>query len=277
MACVTEAEFERELEIFRRDAEEATQYFSAHCAIHSLAGSRKAVLAYLNLRPMFWLTCSGALQSAALIALGRIMDSDSPHNINRLLRMVIDSPQLFEREGLRARKSKTWSDTRLGPKSDLLEEFVASAHIPRTEELRKFRKTVRRYVRIYEAKYKRIRDEWIAHHELADISEAFPLFARTRVGELQRILAFLVTVYDTLWETFNNGRKLRLPAIRYSVVNMRRRPSIPARSATEKIVHEVEMVLIDAARVKPTRLARAIRKKERSESNAKRGPHPGRE
>jgi hypothetical protein len=269
-ASATEAEFERELEIFRQDAEEAAQYFSAHCAMHNLAGSLKPVLAYLNRRPMFWVTCSGALQSAAIISLGRIMDNDSPHNINRLIRMLNDSPQIFDRPALLARKSKGWSDTRPGPKSDLLEEFVASAYVPRTGELRKFRKTVRRYVKIYEAKYKRIRDEWIAHRVLGDAMEAFPIFALTKAGELQRILAFLLTVHETLWQTFNNGRRLRLPAIRYSVQNMRRQPSIPARSASEKIVHEVEMVLVDAARVKPTKLAWALQKKELSEGNAKR-------
>ena len=99
-----EAQFERELEIFRTEAEGGTQFLYAYLAVHSLAARRRAVHRLLNETPLFWNTCLAGLQTASFMALGRIFDNDSDHNLNRLLRITHDHPEIFSKAALGQRK-----------------------------------------------------------------------------------------------------------------------------------------------------------------------------
>ena len=81
---VSEA-FERELEILRTEAEAAAQFLYAYLSVHETAGRHPSVVRLINTAPLFWNTNLGALQTSAFIALGRIFDQDSPHNIDRVL------------------------------------------------------------------------------------------------------------------------------------------------------------------------------------------------
>lgn len=60
-----EADFERELEVFRTEAETAAQFFYAYLDIHGCAGADKAVYRLLNTAPLFWNTILGGLQTGA--------------------------------------------------------------------------------------------------------------------------------------------------------------------------------------------------------------------
>ena len=66
--------FERELEIFRTEAESATQFLYAYLAIHATAADNRAVFDLLNTAALFWNTNLGALQTATFIVLGRMFD-----------------------------------------------------------------------------------------------------------------------------------------------------------------------------------------------------------
>ncbi|MPZ37175.1 MAG: hypothetical protein GEU95_03780 [Rhizobiales bacterium] len=59
-----EAEFERELEVFRTEAESAGQFFYAFLAIHAAAAAKRPVLNHINTAPLFWKTMLGALRRA---------------------------------------------------------------------------------------------------------------------------------------------------------------------------------------------------------------------
>jgi hypothetical protein len=97
--------FERELEIFRTEAEACAQFLFAFLAVHDVAYRKKAVHKLLNRAPLFWNTCLGAMQASAFIVLGRIFDSNSPHNINQLLKVAQDNrTQLFSKAALGRRK-----------------------------------------------------------------------------------------------------------------------------------------------------------------------------
>jgi hypothetical protein len=76
-----ERNFERELELFRTECESAAQFFFGYLAIHEVAKRREAVHRLLNANALFWNTASGAMQTAAVIAIGRIFDQGSPHNL----------------------------------------------------------------------------------------------------------------------------------------------------------------------------------------------------
>jgi hypothetical protein len=69
-----DALFARELNIFRTETEQATQFYFALLAINDVARDDKMVRALLNRTALFWNTCAGALQTSAFIALGRVFD-----------------------------------------------------------------------------------------------------------------------------------------------------------------------------------------------------------
>ena len=102
--------------------------------------------------------------------------------------------------------------------------------------------------RIYEKNYRDLRHKVFAH-KVADRDETVALFGKTNIRELQRMFAFLNSLYEALWELFVNGNRLVLRPLRFSVKRMRALPS-PAtgRWATqERITHEVTESLLAAA------------------------------
>ena len=59
-----EAAFEREIGVFRTEAELAAQFFYAFLAIHAAVAAKRPVLNHINTAPLFWKTMLGALQTA---------------------------------------------------------------------------------------------------------------------------------------------------------------------------------------------------------------------
>ena len=82
---VVQTQFETELEIFRTEEETAQQYFFSYLSVRSLAAKNTAVLAAMNTTPLFWITTHHAMLLSAIVALGRIFDQRSKHNIDRLM------------------------------------------------------------------------------------------------------------------------------------------------------------------------------------------------
>jgi hypothetical protein len=99
-----DAQFERELEIFRTESEGAAQFFYAYLAIHAAAGAKRPVYRLLNTAPLFWNTILGGLQTAAFVALGRVFDQKSTHNVGKLVQLAYDNPQMFSKAALARRK-----------------------------------------------------------------------------------------------------------------------------------------------------------------------------
>jgi hypothetical protein len=88
-------------------------------------------------------------------------------------------------------------------------------------------------------------------HKVADRAETAALFGKANIRELQRMFAFLNSLYEALWELFFNGRKPVLRPLRDSVKRMRDLPSPgTGRWATqERITHEVTEFLLTASRM----------------------------
>lgn len=94
-------------------------------AVHDVAYRKKAVHKLLNRAPQFWNTCL-ALQASAFIALGRVFDSNSPHNINQLLKVAQSNrTQLFSKAALCRRKQGSKPQP-----PEWLPDFLRSAHEP---------------------------------------------------------------------------------------------------------------------------------------------------
>lgn len=247
-------QFENELEIFRCESEETTQHFYAFLTVHAAAADHPSVYNLLNEAPLFWNTCLRALQTAHLVALGRVFDQGSPHNVDRLLRIAQKHPQIFSKEALGRRKQAN----RAHP-PDWLPTYLERAYQPKPNDFRRIRGVIRKWRRIYEDRYRPLRHKIFAHADLANKTEIAQLFAKTNIRELQRLHSFLGSLYEGLWQLFFNGRKPVMRPQRYSVKRMRALGTRPRPHGTvqEDITAEAERFLVSASRLTP--VAKALR------------------
>ena len=232
--------FERELEIFRTEAEAGTQFLSAYLAVHAVASKHKAVHRLLNEAPLFWNTCLAGLQAASFMALGRIFDNDSNHNLGKLLRITQAHPEIFSKAALGRRKQGDSSEP-----PAWLPEYLRDSYEPTTRDFRRIRAHARKRRKIYEKNYRDIRHKWFAHKVVSEQTEIRALFSNASTRELQQLFAFLSWLYETLWELFFNGRKVVLRPLRYSVKRILGSPlpNRQPRGVHEKITHEAEQFL----------------------------------
>jgi hypothetical protein len=195
-----EAQFERELEVFRTEVESAAQFFYAFLAVHAAAGARPKVLHLLRLAPLFWNTTLGGLQTASFVALGRVFDQDSTHNVDRLFRSAQDTPEMFTRAALAGRKQQA-----IGVAAAAA--FARTAYEPVPSDFRRLRKNIKKHRGAYAERYAPLRNKLFAHKELSDGASISELFGRTNIREMQRMLTFLLSLYGALWQLFHNGQK----------------------------------------------------------------------
>jgi AbiU2 len=196
---VVQTQFETELEIFRTEEETAQQYFFCYLAVRSLA-KNPAVLAAMNTAPLFWITTHHAMLLSAIVALGRIFDQDSKHNINKLM-ATAGNLALFSKAALAARRVSG------GLTKSEAANYVADKHELTAGDFRALRKEIVAWRRIYEDRYRGIRHKIFAHKGVSNVQEANELLAKTSVDELKALFAFLSALYSALRELFHNGRK----------------------------------------------------------------------
>jgi nitroreductase len=241
-----EEQFQSELEVFRTEAESASQFLFGYFAVHAVAFDRKQIHRLLNTAPLFWNTALGALQlSAAHIALGRIFDQETTHNVNRVLRLAQQNPTIFSKEALGRRKRALSRNA-----DEWLDDYLKTAYVPSAKDFRRLRSHVAKKRRIYEDKYRALRHQFFAHKEISDRVQVDALFSKTNVQELRRLVVFLQRLHEALWQLYNNGRKPVLEPMRHSVKRMRDLPSPKGGrdSIQERITHEVERFLLAAAK-----------------------------
>jgi hypothetical protein len=243
-----ELQFERELEVFRTEAQTATQFFYAHLAIHATAGAEKAVFRLLNTAPLFWNTVLGGLQTASFVALGRVFDQNSAHNVDRLLKIAQDHPQIFSMAALAARKQGTGASP-----PPWLNDYMNNVYVPKPADFRRLRGYVSKQRKIYVDKYRPLRHQVFAHKGLSDPADVSALFARTNIREVQRILVFLMSLNNALWGLFMNGHRPVLRPHRYSVNRMLARAAKNPRGGVvhERLVYEAAHFLTAAGAAKP--------------------------
>src|SRR5260221_1614470 len=234
-----ERDFSVELEAFRQACEEASQYLYAYIAIHGIARQRRRVLRHLQDNSLFWLTVTSALQLSSLIALGRVFDHRSRHNVSRLLNLAQQSTSLFTRDALARRKRAG------GPEPPWLAEFLETAYEPAARDFRALKARVKQHRRVYQERYRDLRHQVFAHAVATD-SDRQRLFARTNVEQLKRLITFLLSLHEALLGLFQDGRKPVPRRLRYSA---RPVPGLdPAQRVTswrphERIVLQAEQVL----------------------------------
>jgi hypothetical protein len=239
-----EADFERELEVFRTEASSASQFFYAFLTVHAAAGEHTDVYRLLNTAPLFWNTILGGLQTGTFVTLGRVFDQNSTHNLDRVLNIAQRNPHIFSKTALGNRKRRA-NPNNIG----WLLDYLRAAYVPTSGDFRRLRRHVNKHRKIYEAKYRDVRHKVFAHKLISDGAAVQALFAKTNIRELQKMLVFLDALYECLLQLFVNGRKPALRPRRYSVRRMRARPSPRGlgNSVQERMIHEAEKFLRTAA------------------------------
>ncbi len=205
-----EKQFEKDLEVFRTETDQAAQFLYAFLAVHAVAAEHKTVHRLLNTAPLFWKTNLGALQTSTFIVLGRIFDRKSANNLSRLLRLAQDNHSIFSRESLRRRKQEQ-------SKIALSAEYLRSAHEPSAVDFRRLQEHFDRYRNVYEQKYKVVRHRVFAHKGTSDATTVSGWFAQINIRELERVIRFLRALHEALWQLFINGRRPLISPSRYSV------------------------------------------------------------
>jgi len=232
--------FYNELEVFRTEAESGIQFFYSYLAIHAIAGEHKQVHRLLNSAPLFWNTALGALQTSAFIALGRVFDQQSKHNVDRLLKIAQSNMTIFSKRALAGRKRRASPDA-----DEWLDEYLRDVYVPNADDFRRLRRHVAKRRRIYEDNYRAPRHQVFAHKEISAKEDVQALFGKTNVRELQQLMIFLRRLHESLWQLYNNGRKPTLQPARYSVKRIREQPSSEhrGRALQERLTHEIEVFL----------------------------------
>ncbi|MHB8471717.1 MAG: AbiU2 domain-containing protein [Gammaproteobacteria bacterium] len=234
-------EFESQLELFRTEAQGALQFFYAWDATHAAASKDKAIFKLLNEAPLFWNTALGAMQAAALVALGRVFDPDQKnHSVTRLLALAHGNLDIFSKDALAARKRK------LSPNADeWLPAYLKDAYVPTHEDFRRLKQHVSKRRKIYEEKYRPLRHKVFAHRGVTTSTQVGELFAKTNLRELQQLFVFFGRLYEALWQLYFNGNKPTLRPARYSVQRMLEQPSpnVKHGKLQERLVHETNSFL----------------------------------
>lgn len=245
-----EQKFLSELDLLRRESETASQFLYSYLAIHQVAKKRKKVHRALDRHALFWNTVAGALQSSAIVALHRVFDQGTGHGVDRLLGLAQNTPTMFSKAALAARKRGASLET----EPEWLADFMAGVEEPTPSAFRDLRKQVSKLRRIYELRYRDLRNTVIAHAVAVDPTDVAPIAAKANINELKRLLSSLLSLHQALFDLFWNGRPPVLRRIRYSA-KVRKGLSSQARPH-ERIVAEVEQVLRAVARTADTRPAK---------------------
>jgi AbiU2 len=232
------SEFENELAIFAAEHETAQQYFFSYVSLRGIAASNGDVLKSMNATPLFWLTVESAMLLSAFIALGRIFDQKSDHNLDRLIGAASKQIATFSREALAARRR---ADGRPVEETELV---VRNAYGPSAADFRSLRNEIRERRKIYEAKYRDVRHKVFAHRKVADTGEANALLQGTTVDETKALFAFLDALEKALWHLLHNGRK---PALVIKPFDLPPTKTAQLRPG-EKIYQDVSAVLQQIAR-----------------------------
>jgi hypothetical protein len=237
-----EARFEYELEVFRRESDEAVQHLYTYLTMHGAAGDHKSVRALFNSTPLFWLTTLRALQTSVFIVLGRIFSQDSEHNLDALLRIAEEDQVIFSRESLARRKSEI---------SGLdVNEYVRDAFVPGSTDFRALRREARDWRRVYED-YRAVRNQIFAHAEVSQPDDVGALFAKTNIQELEVLVTDLVWLHSRLQDLLQNGIAPSAKRGNSSVQDIRKMAPVAARQTLQgRVTTDTERALQVAARIK---------------------------
>ena len=209
------------LRTFKRQADDCVAALYAYLTIHTVAGASRPIREHVNENALFWNIALHALQSALILALGRVFEHNTPHNIHTFMQVTSDNRIAFLRVALGRRKAAIFDRDPEGLKS-----YIREARSPRPGDFSRVAARVREHRKAYLASYRVLRHHVFAHTLTTDPDEIADLFSKTNIRQLQRMTTYLGTLHDAFWEAFHNGGRLTLRRRRHSVARMLRRPKV---------------------------------------------------
>lgn len=197
-----EDDFIRELEIFNGETNTAARSFYQYISTHHTAGENADVATVLNNSPWFWNTALAALLATTMIALARVFDHKSKHNLATLLSAAqvdlgVFSPESFKRRRFDADPARVVSESQL-----------KNVVVPAVEEFRAIEDEVDAYREWYQDKCLPLRNHVLAHRVLSSRSSINERYARIEVDKLCETLGYLLDLHRCLWNLLHNGNAL---------------------------------------------------------------------
>lgn len=215
---LTEAEYWRDYEIIKNDVHAAMVSCYTHRTINHIAATDMDIVVKMNRQPEFWMVTSFSLQNSLFIVLARLLDSDpGVHSIHSVLNATIAHPEFFNHAALRARKLAIPGAPR-NPPPPWLDEYVAAAWEPTTQDLRALKKALAPHKAKFDQIYRPIRHQ-IAHIILKDDAAIAALYSRTLKADIDEILRFLHCLIKSIWYLAYNAERPDLNGDHYGYAN----------------------------------------------------------
>lgn len=214
------------------DAESGAQYLYAHLGMHTTLKRDAEALGHVNQNPLFWKTVDGALHLSTFIALGRLFDQSSNHNIDRVIGLAQSNLRIFAKDRLEGRKRLSSENA-----DEWIQSFMASVYEPASQDFRKLRKFVDVYRKIYFSHYRDIRDKIHAHAEIRQQTDIDDLYSNTSADQLSTVFSAVLHLHELLWQLYHNGREPDYSFIVFSAGDTGEEATVsktlPARIAAE--------------------------------------------
>ncbi len=155
----------------------------------------------MNVTPLFWLTTESAMLLSTYIAHGKDFRPEPAHNLNRLMATATKriATLLYGFAGLEGERRAF--------RLTMPIVTFADAHEPSEDVFRSFWKEIEENWKLYNARYREVRNKVFAHNVVADLAGANSLLEGTTVTETKALFAFLDALDQALWQLFLNGRK----------------------------------------------------------------------
>lgn len=198
-------EFELRLNALSRDARAAARFTYIGEAVRFSAAPRPELITRLDEFAGFWNTVLGALQTGAIVALGRMYDQRKDVlSARKLLEYAMANPALFSAASLRARVA-----TRLAAPADV-DAYMEDVQPPTQAQFEALAAALAEHTALYEDKVQPIRHKAFAHAGRITQDELHAMFAAVPVADFERLTVFPLRLHETLWQTHINGRALVL-------------------------------------------------------------------
>ncbi len=201
----TVQDFERRLKALLRNAGAAARYTYTWETIKSYEARRPQLSARLKEFVGFWNTILSALQTSAIVALGRMYDKRSDVlSAAVLLDCARTNQGLFSLNSLRSRV-----ESRLTAPADV-ESYINKYRPPKRPQFDALTKGLENQTKFYEKYISPIRNNVFAHAGDLTQEEQHDMLADVPMADFEQLTVFPLCLYQTLWQTYYNGLDLVL-------------------------------------------------------------------
>ncbi len=200
--------FESLLKEFNNEVHRLISCYLLWRTFNQRISDNKRLLEKLNTTPLSWIIIRHSLQMNIFIILGRLFDDDSrAFTANKMLKLCVSQIEIFSTKELRKRKIKDNN----GTEPHWLEEYINKKTELNSPHFNVLSRELKVKKKIYNKKYKPIRNKLFAHKQEDMISSDDDLWAKTNIDEFEELVLFFHRLKDALFQTYYNGE---LPEIK---------------------------------------------------------------